>query len=742
MNELRHPNIIELLASYTHGDKHNFLFPLVRDGSLDALFHKPRPISFQSDEAFYIALCGLSSAVEKLHHYTLETLKIDLIGCHYDLKPKNILVRGGDFVLADFGLSKLKAATESSKSMYEGGAGDYLAPECQDGDENFENHTISRPSDVWSFGCIIAEIITYMQQGSNGIQEFKLKRRVKIGNCLMAAFHAGTRKSNTAVSDWLSGLEAKSDQSSKLLVQLIRSMLDLQPVARPDARHVTSRIRFISVAAHVSLVHELYQSLHSKLPDRFEAYAEWEGFKSWRWAFESEVSNNDRWNQRLDAELDLLSTISILAGIRDELKSIISRCEDVLSPLFANLRHLDDQLLTILPRHLQMRTKAHWETNMVSSEDLGQLEATERAFGRPLRDNRISILASIKRMTILAAEHENTRGSNLEVDLKFIKPLRRDRNPFLAIVSSEHDDSERRVLIEWTRYDNQETHKFPEFLSRIKALASLLSSSTKPNDFRVLHCSAFTHDYSECSFGLIYDFPSNSDETPKSLNDIISQTMEYRERPTLGSRFRLAHILALSLFGFHKVGWLHKSISASNILFFFTNGSKAIHWLQESPYMTGFNHSRQNDPLAYTGGGPGDDRYHHPQYCQSPGRQVRYRLEFDYYSLGLVLIEIGLWKTLENLTQIKTASTNQETNNQKVLDELLKKRVPLLGHYMGTDYQDAVLACLNGLGEKKKEGSVEDEDLDRRRTPEESTDLQLEFERLVVEPLGRCMAGI
>jgi serine/threonine protein kinase len=111
LNELKHPNIIELLSSYTYRGKHNFLFPLAQGDLAEFLTSNERPPQFQPDRAFYTALRELSSAIGKVHHYTSARLKLDLIGCHHDLRPQNILVGGSTFLLADFGLSAFTKST-------------------------------------------------------------------------------------------------------------------------------------------------------------------------------------------------------------------------------------------------------------------------------------------------------------------------------------------------------------------------------------------------------------------------------------------------------------------------------------------------------------------------------------------------------------------------------------------------------------------------------------------------------
>ena len=69
-------------------------------------------------------------------------------------------------------------------------------------------------------------------------------------------------------------------------------------------------------------------------------------------------------------------------------------------------------------------------------------------------------------------------------------------------------------------------------------------------------------------------------------------------------------------------------------------------------------------------------------------RGQRYRQSFDYYSLGLVLLEIGLWDTIVTSTE-----ADSTTMLRKVL---MAKRLPLLGFTMGQAYSDVVTSCLDG----------------------------------------------
>ena len=166
---MRHPNIVKLLALYTYdNNKHNLIFPLAKGRTLYELFNgDPEIRTFNSSSAFFKAIAGLSSAIEQVRDFTENWIDLNLIGCHYDLRPQNILVSGDSLVLADFGFSRFRDATDDSATRFEKGARDYRAPECEDiNDLHFQKHLIRRSSDIWSFGCVLAELITYMIRGS------------------------------------------------------------------------------------------------------------------------------------------------------------------------------------------------------------------------------------------------------------------------------------------------------------------------------------------------------------------------------------------------------------------------------------------------------------------------------------------------------------------------------------------------------------------------------------------------
>lgn len=730
LNNLKHPNILELLGSWTYRGKHNALFPCAKGGDLFQLLNsKSRPYHFLDDSAFYRALSQLSSAIQKVHQYTSEKLNLTLIGVHHDLKPKNILVHEGSFILADFGLSKFKNADQSSKSLFRIGGGYYLAPECEDYEGDFEKHAISRPSDIWSFGCIMAEILTYMSFGADGVTKFKNDREIRIGSFTTHTFHAGLDKPNPGVIAFLKHVDCEATESGRMLLYLINSMLSINPEARPNAEQTTSYLCYTSINSYSRAIENQFGMVLKDIATT-ELQIEEQRFKSWFRAIISYSTDTDPWKHRLHSELDSDQVLKTLIYVRDELISIRSCFDDALSPRFLELQHLNDRLLILLPWECQGRAKTDFELHIIQTVDDalladGQLIRSEDALYR-----KIALLATMKRMNVLVSERTKIRRLDLHLKLQYIRILEPFEDHSLGLFNDPSAEEPRKVLIEWVRYDTHwEGSVSEEMYARMEAIAELLHESSKPEDLRVLTCLGFFHDPSRFSFGFVYDFPNGISASPRtrlrSLSAVLEETKNSRNRPSLDDRFKLAWLMASSLLEFHKVGWMHKSISAYNVLFFTSSDQSSQFWIKD-PHIVGFNRSRPDQPAAFTEGPSMDlksQSYQHPGYVKD---RQRFCPGFDYYSLGILLLGIGLWQTVDEMVT-KIGPTSQEA----MIDRLLLKRVPLLNHAMGTGYCKAVRSCITWTADHRT-------DAQGNLTEEEKVTSLLNFEQTVVEPLARC----
>lgn len=713
------------------------MFPLASDGDLERLLATiPRPSYFQANEVFFLALARLSSAIEKLHDFVIEKqLNIQLMGCHRDLKPRNILVNKDMFILADFGLSKFRNVSQSSQAPFSLGAGDYVAPECEDYEDNFRKGVIGRSSDIWSFGCIIIEILTYMNLGAEGVANFRKVRTFKVGDWKFSTFHRGCNTPHPKIATWLLDLESRSTRSEQQLMSLARHMLSMESGNRPKARCITLQLQAIAVSEILQSIYELYSGLLSALHS-FEAHVENDRLKSWGWV----LGLIERGSQAVELQVDFDRAIDLLFKIRNELLLVLSRYQNALHPLFVELRGWNDAMMDLLPPELQIRARTYRELRILDTEESDSLERAEKAFEDTSLYGNIGMLAFVKRMSILASKRSDDLAlkrakqaqSDLRIDPKDLERAVAFDDHYLAWVKDNTATTGRRVMVEYRRYNTHwQGSVKDELLARIEDLAEFLNRVTvQPTNFRALHCSAFYHDEVQSAFGFVYEFPFSSSLErnalePRTLASVLRDTRLPHEMPLLGDRFKLAYDLASSLLEFHKADWMHKSISSYNVAFFTASDSRADTWIT-TPYLIGFNHSRPNDHLAFTTGPPPYVKYklyHHPNYTTQYMRSgEKFQLQFDYYSLGLVLLEIGLWQVLEDVSRKLKVNSNSSLKRA-----LLEERVPLLGHTMGARYRDAVHACLSGNLDCGQGGVT-----DRMGG---GGDVRLVFERQVIEPL-------
>lgn len=166
---------------------------------------------------------------------------------------------------------------------------------------------------------------------------------------------------------------------------------------------------------------------------------------------------------------------------------------------------------------------------------------------------------------------------------------------------------------------------------------------------------------------LVYELPTTADPLahPVSLHDLLTLE-EYRseEPPEVDVRFQLVNSLANALHEMHCTGWLHRNISSNCIFFLKTKDGSGIESLDlEKPYMAGFDAAR-----SFTAHGCAANRiwdhgalaYKHPGYLLyrswafhnaergNTGDKLFYMPRHDYYSMGLVFLEIGMWCSLRS----------------------------------------------------------------------------------------------
>ncbi|KAI1455182.1 prion-inhibition and propagation-domain-containing protein [Annulohypoxylon moriforme] len=242
----------------------------------------------------------------------------------------------------------------------------------------------------------------------------------------------------------------------------------------------------------------------------------------------------------------------------------------------------------------------------------------------------------------------------------------------------------RRVWVEWVE---QACSQGPGVQSlqedRVILLTRLLNESMSP-EFRTPQCLGyirFPREKEETKFGIVYGPPLKSEQDSLTT---LRQALDHRPKPSINSRLALCSALVNCLFSFHSVDWLHKGLRSDNVLFF----SKDVAQLNlNMPYITGYDLSRPSEAPEMTEEppfNPWSDIYRHPA-AQFGGARNFYRRSYDMYSLGIVLLEIALWKPIENILRIEDLRTIKT-------DKLRGIRKALLGlHDEGGETIDNVL---------------------------------------------------
>ncbi|KAI7788055.1 hypothetical protein LA080_013361 [Diaporthe eres] len=188
---------------------------------------------------------------------------------------------------------------------------------------------------------------------------------------------------------------------------------------------------------------------------------------------------------------------------------------------------------------------------------------------------------------------------------------------------------------------------------------------------------------------------------PVSLFSLIQRKGEAASDlrpPPLEARIRLSQQLAGSLHSFGLARWFHKDFNCRNIVFF---RSKLVpsSVMLESPYITGFSISRPDAPNEVSLNKDHEDLsvYLHPDLRTGDhSARPKYGSKYDVYSLGLVLLEIGLWRTL-------TPMIDSDLSPAEFKSQATRRCQRDLAFFTGSGFRDIVMRCLTCADEGSDE---------------------------------------
>ncbi|KAF4471552.1 HET-s domain [Fusarium albosuccineum] len=263
-------------------------------------------------------------------------------------------------------------------------------------------------------------------------------------------------------------------------------------------------------------------------------------------------------------------------------------------------------------------------------------------------------------------------------------------------------------------YSNEEG-SFSQKLQHVQRLTSLLCHP-KQIHFPILPCAGFFRDQFRQELGLVFrappTFPARSNNGPK-VGTLLQLYRMHRVVP-LDLRIHLAWALATAVGRFHCVGWVHKSIRSNNIAFTAMSktspteqsGAECLDGAdQDSSFIGGFDLSK---PLVF--GFDHFDRsdisdeatcmdedtslinnlYRHPETCDRS--TARFKRSHDVYSLGVVLLEIALWKEAGSI--LKSFLETKPFVSSDAPRFLIGKCGKPLSHQVGRVFAQCIVTCL------------------------------------------------
>lgn len=202
-------------------------------------------------------------------------------------------------------------------------------------------------------------------------------------------------------------------------------------------------------------------------------------------------------------------------------------------------------------------------------------------------------------------------------------------------------DEEIDVLVE-PRSDNETPTEF------MCHLTWLLQAPIRSDPFisrcryrlHTLSCLGFIDDPFNTRSLILYRAPQSHPfaSSPPSLHDLISKGPA--AKMSLGARYSAARDLAATLLETHASGWVHGNIQSRSIAML----PRELNDLEPAPYFVGWGVLQ---PLEASSFLLEPNLYRHHDRFGRPS--VEYANEHDIYSLGIVLLELGLWQTMANI---------------------------------------------------------------------------------------------
>lgn len=287
---------------------------------------------------------------------------------------------------------------------------------------------------------------------------------------------------------------------------------------------------------------------------------------------------------------------------------------------------------------------------------------------------------------------------------RIIGRIQTSATPFMTRLTQE---STLPILVEFVpmMLEAQNSVTIPPRLRLDKLHRSLdqLVENSRVSHLGLLRFLGYYIDMANARYAFVYQMPidyfpflSNPSNLlkelrPKTLVSLFHTGDEHQDIPvpTLEARFRLAYNLLLAVLHLRSQNVVHGNINSSNIVVFpglkdpsRNDGGSLVEDLRH-PYLTSLMQFSGNEPTPEP---LSASMYRHPDDKRQIDAHAAWA--YDLYSLGLVLLEIGLWAPISRLWKMKY---NNAMFKQRIENVYINK----LGPKCGNTYLQIVQLCLD-----------------------------------------------
>ncbi|KAI1097308.1 hypothetical protein F4804DRAFT_351835 [Jackrogersella minutella] len=262
------------------------------------------------------------------------------------------------------------------------------------------------------------------------------------------------------------------------------------------------------------------------------------------------------------------------------------------------------------------------------------------------------------------------------------------------------------------------TEEFQRFTSDIGELAAALHVLDPTTNIPLLRVEYFFYDVHTKRFFFV-QVPTHPVNEVLTLDEMIDKApfpymlIEKNAWLPLNQRLKLAQKIAEAVFFLHTAGFVHKNITSSSIISLQRSNaapSDLFPYSMGEPYLVGFDVVRSETGISLLEGAYNLNRpsrqqiepiakrnkqvFQHPDRLQEAESKIkRYIRNYDIYSLGVVLLQIGIWEPISKVTmRLEDDLTSWPESLRGISQEL--------GLITGARYQKVVAWCLGLKGDR------------------------------------------